>query len=395
MASSCDGDIMGVIYVMPADDYGQPAKLPMHWNPPRPKNLAEYAANLRKGYEHVGDLSVTKTYRTIILGGNVESMTTGGLNEHGLSIAIEFISMRPGLACKRGVVGPNSNHWTTSLIANGLMRAKTAREAIRLIGSMVEQYGFQYYRAPTAGVALPIADSRETWLMEIFGPGENWTSGSGKPGGVWAAQRIPDGHVGCSANRSRIGKIDLQDPEHFLASPNAFTLAQELGFCQAGEPLVWHEVYGMPGGRENCLREWRALSLAAPSLNLKATGDPRLDRYPFSVKPDQPISVGRLMEIMRDGYRETEFDVVKHPAFNPEGKGARLPVPGGPRNCSSWWESGRNVRLHAIERLRLHRRVARLPPPIGNCLWFAYGPAYTSCFVPVYAGVTALPDAWR
>lgn len=107
MASSCDGDVMGVIYVMPAHDYGQPTKLPMYWNLPRPKDLAEYTANLRKGFQHVGDLSLTKTYRTILLGGNVESMTTGGLNEHGLSIAIEFISMRPGLACKRGVVGPN------------------------------------------------------------------------------------------------------------------------------------------------------------------------------------------------------------------------------------------------------------------------------------------------
>ncbi len=155
MGSSCDGDIMGVIYVMPAHDYGRPTKLPMYWNLPRPNNVGEYAANLRKGYQHVGDLAVTKTYRTIVLGGNVESMTTGGLNEHGLSIAIEFIPMKAELACSRGVVGPNSNHWTTSLIANGLMRARTAREAVRLIGAMVEQYGFLYYRAPRRGSRCP------------------------------------------------------------------------------------------------------------------------------------------------------------------------------------------------------------------------------------------------
>ena len=397
MGSSCDGDIMGVIYIMPARDYGQPAKLPMYWNLPRPKNLAEYAANLRKGYEHVGDLTVSKTYRTIILGGNIESMTTGGLNEHGVSIAIEYVPMRPGLACKRGIVGPNSNHWTTSLIANGLMRARTAREAVRLIGAMVEQYGFQYYRAPSAGVALPIADARETWLMEIFGPGADWTPESGKPGGVWAAQRIPDGEVGCSANRSRIGRIDLADADHFLASPNLFTLARELGFCKEGEPLVWHEVYGTPGQRENCLREWRVLSLAAPSLNLKATGDPRLDRYPFSVKPDRPIRVNRLMEIMRDGYRETEFDVVKHPAFNPEGKRSPLARPWGPSELFELVgvRPERAICTPSSGYVFIAELRERLPPPIGNCLWFAYGPAYTSCFVPVYAGVTALPDAWR
>ena len=186
MSSSCDGDIMGLIYVMPAQKYPKGTVLPMYWNLPRPTTHREYQANLRKGYDHVGYLPVEQTYRSIILAGNVENMTTGGMNEHGLTIAIEFLPMRSGLACKRGVVGPNSNHWTTSLIANGLMRARTARQAIEIIGDMVEQYGFQYYRAPHAGVALPIADDKEIWLMEIFGPGESWTPDSGKPGGVWS-----------------------------------------------------------------------------------------------------------------------------------------------------------------------------------------------------------------
>ncbi len=64
-------------------------------------------------------------------------------------------------------------------------------------------------------MALPIADGREVWLMEIFGPGNDWTPDSGRPGGVWCAQRIPDDEVGCSANRSRIGVVDLNDPDHF------------------------------------------------------------------------------------------------------------------------------------------------------------------------------------
>jgi hypothetical protein len=159
----------------------------MYWNVPRPTTYEEYQANLRKGYDQVGTLPVSETCRSLILAGNLESMTTGGLNEYGVSIAIEFLPMRQGLACDKGRVGPNSNHWTTSLIANGLLRAKTAREAIRLIGAMIEEYGFLYYRAPGAGVALPIADSREVWLMEIFGPGKDWTPDSRRPGGVWCA----------------------------------------------------------------------------------------------------------------------------------------------------------------------------------------------------------------
>jgi len=396
MASSCDGDVMGLIYVMPARTYPPDTKLPMYWNVPRPKTYEEYQANVKKGYDLVGSLPTTKTYRSIILAGNLESMTTGGLNEHGVSIAIEFLPMRSGLACDKGVVGPNSNHWTTSLIANGLLRAKTAREAIKVIGSMIDEYGFLYYRAPKAGVALPIADEDEIWLMEIFGPGESWTPGSGKPGGVWCAQRIPDGEVGCSANRSRIGKVDLEDADHFMASSNIFSLAQDLGFWKPEKPFVWYEVYGGPGSKYNSLREWRALSLAAPSLALKATGDPAVDRYPFSVKPDEPIAVRKLMAIMRDGYEGTEFDLTERPAFRVKGQKSPLARPWG---CSEIFDlldirPERAICTPTSGYVIIAQLRESLPDPIGNCLWFAYGPANTSCFVPVYAGVTDLPDTW-
>ncbi len=396
LASSCDGDVMGLITVMPARSYPPNTKLPMYWNVPRPKTYREYQANVQKGYDLVGHLPVHHTYRSIILGGNVESMTTGGLNEYGLNIAIEFLPMREGLACDKGVVGPNSNHWTTSLIANGLLRAKTAREAIRLIGGMVEQYGFLYYRAPHAGVALPIADDRETWLMEIFGPGSDWTPDSGKPGGVWCAQRIPDGELGCSANRSRIGEVDLEDTDHFMASRNIFSLSKRLGFWKGAKPFVWYEIYGGPGSRYNSLREWRALSLAAPSLKLEVTGDPAKDRYPFSVKPDQPISTRTLMRIMRDGYEGTPFDLTARAVFQRKGRKSPLARP---------WGSPELFHLLGVKPERAlctptsgYVFVAQLrdslPDALGNCLWFAYGPANTSCFVPIYAGVTDLPDAW-
>jgi dipeptidase len=410
MSSSCDGDIMGLIYVMPAQKYPPGTsyppscfrkkagghKLPMYWNLPRPKTHQEYLANLRKGYDLVGYLPVEETYRSIILAGNVENMTTGGMNEHGLTIAIEFLPMRSGLACKRGVVGPNSNHWTTSLIANGLMRAKTAREAIRLIGAMIEQYGFQYYRAPHAGVALPIADGEEAWLMEIFGPGQQWTPDSGKPGGVWCARRIPDGEVGCSANRSRIGKVDLKNRDMFMASSNIHSLAEELGLWKRGDPFVWHDVYGGPGGTGNSLREWRALSLAAPSLALQATGDAAADRYPFSVKPDKPFTVQRLMAVMRDGYEGTKFDLTEHPAFKRRGKKSPLARPWGPTELFGLLgiKPKRALCTPTSGYVFVAQLRERLPDSFGNCLWFAYGPAYTSCFVPIYAGVTDLPDEW-
>jgi dipeptidase len=276
------------------------------------------------------------------------------------------------------------------------MRARSAREAIRVIGAMVEQYGFQYYRAPHAGVALPIADSREAWLMEIFGPGEGWTPDSGRPGGVWCAQRIPDGAVGCSANRSRIGPVDLQDKDHFMASPNIHALAAALGFWKEEDPFVWHDVYGAPGSQYNSLREWRALSLAAPSRELRVTGDPIQDRYPFSVKPDRPLTVARLTHIMRDAYEGTEFDLTEHPAFHPAGRKSPLARPWGPPELFDLLgiQPRRALATPTSGYVFVAQHRNWLPAALGSCVWFAYGPATTSCFVPIYAGVTDLPDPW-
>ena len=142
-------------------------------------------------------------------------------------------------------------------------------------------------------------DPKEAWLFEIWGPGVFWTPDSGEPGAVWVAQRIPEGEVGVSANRSRIGAINLDDTDHFMASSNIYTLAQEYGWWDpdSGEEFKVYETYGYKAhSAYNSRREWRVLSLLAPSLNL----DPEAERYPFSVKPDKPVTPQDLMRINRD-----------------------------------------------------------------------------------------------
>ena len=108
MSHSCDGDVMGLVYVMPARSYPQGTRLPMYLECAATRHLQEYQADLRKGYDLVGTLPVSETCRSLILAGNLESMTTGGLNEHGVSIAIEFLPMRKGLACNKGQVEPTA-----------------------------------------------------------------------------------------------------------------------------------------------------------------------------------------------------------------------------------------------------------------------------------------------
>ena len=137
-------------------------------------------------------------------------------------------------------------------------------------------------------------------------------------------------------------------------------------------------------------------SLAAPSLALPVTGDPAVDRYPFSVKPDKPIAVRTLIGVMRDAYEGTAFDLTKHPAFQVRGKTSPLARPWGPAELFELLQIQPERALCTPTSGYVFVAQLRdgLPDPIGNCLWFAYGPANTSCFVPVYAGVTDLPDAW-
>jgi len=396
MGTSCDGDIMGLVYVRPAKEYPEGTKVRMFYDFPAPSTWAEHLEQKKKGYTSVGHLPVERTYRAILAAGHLADSVTGGINEYGMSMGIEYMGMKPELVSRKGVVSTCSNHWTTSLIANGLLRAKTAREAIRLMGSMVEKYGFTYYWAPAAGCAIPVVDEKEAWIMEIFGPGKDWTPASGKPGAVWCAQRVPDGEVSCNANRSRIGKVDPGDPDHFMTSSNVFSLAEDLGLWKPGEPFIWYEVYGTTGQRANSLREWAALKRLAPSLRLEATGDPNKDRYPFSVKPDRQVSVRDLTSLMRDDYQGTKFDVTEHPAFNPGGKKSPLARPFGSRDLFSLVgiQPERCIGSQTSGYVYVSQIRDWLPEPVSGCMWFTLGPSFTSCMTPVYSGVTEITESW-
>jgi dipeptidase len=264
------------------------------------------------------------------------------------------------------------------------------------MGSMVEKYGFTYYWAPSAGCAIPVVDEQEAWIMEIFGPGKDWTPGSGKPGAVWCAQRVPDGEVTCNANRSRIGNVDPGRPDFFLTSPNIHSLAEELGLWKHGAPFIWYEVYGTTGGRGNSLREWAALNRLAPSLRLEATGDPEKDRYPFSVKPDRKVSVRTLTSVMRDGYAGTKFDVTEHPGFRAGGKKSPLARPFGSRDLFDLVDvkPERCIGSETSGYVYVSQVRDWLPDPLSGCMWFTLGPSFTSCFAPVYCGVTEITDSW-
>lgn len=396
MATSCDGNMMGRIYVLPAKEYPKGTEVEMFYDFPAPTTWQEHVDEVQKGHTFVGHLPIERTYRCILAAGHFADSVTGGINEHGVSMGIEYMGMSPELVNRKGIVSTCSNHWSTSLIANGLMRATTAREAIRLMGSMAEKYGFTYYWGPEAGCAIPIVDEKEAWIMEIFGPGKDWVPGSGEPGALWCAQRVPDGEVTCNANRSRIGELDPDDHDRFMMSPNVYSLAEKLGLWKPGKPFIWYEVYGATGSKANSLREWAALNSIAPSLGLVATGEPGKDRYPFSVQPDRKVSVQALTSIMRDHYQGTKYDVTGHPAFNPGGKKSLLARPFGARDLFDILgiEPERGIGSEKSGYVYVSQIREWLPDPVSGCMWFTLGPSFTSCFTPVYSGTTKISVSW-
>jgi dipeptidase len=274
-----------------------------------------------------------------------------------------------------------------------LERCTTAREAIRLADELTRAYGYIDY-----GEALTISDPREVWHFEILGATKKYV------GAVWAAVRIPDDHVGVSANALRIGELDLGNPDYFLASKNVHALAEEMKWWDpAGkEPFKFYKAYSKQEGNHWPYREWRVLSLAAPSLNL----DPKAEELPFSVKAEKKISVRDVMAWFRDTYENTPFDtmpkllvkdrkgnLVQSPVVSPwmSGDMKRLLITLKPDSAPGSYNIANNTTSYST----VIQSRAWLPDPIGGIVWLGFDNPGQSGRIPLFCGITELPPSFK
>jgi len=363
------------IYVIPGQTFKKGAMAPVYLN-----RFMESTPEAPNPVIKVGEIpQVEKTYTYFHSGFPF-------MNEHQVFISDELLLGRPELENVSGMMD------TDQLMEFALQRAKTAREAIMVAGSLAEKYGYSAnYGGPES---WSVTDPNEAWWFEVFGGGADWTPDCGRPGAVWVAQRVPDDEVSFNFNRSRIGEIDLENKDYFMGSPNVYSLAEDMGWWdpKSGKPFVWYEVYAegksLIGGNPNPaveLREWRFVSLVAPSLN----PDPNQERWPFSIKPDKKFSVQDIMAIQKDVYEGTEFDQTKGLVAGPWGSPDR---PGG-----SHGQMGGAPRVIA-NMIATYHLVAQarnwLPDPIGGLMWFGYDKPPTSCEMPLYCGITKVPDSF-
>jgi len=251
-----------------------------------------------------------------------------------------------------------------------LERAATARDAVRIMGKLVEEFSF-LTETGGGGETMTITDGTETWVAEFYGRD------------IWAAVRIPEDHVFVAANRARIGEINIADKANVMASPRIVSFAVEQGWFdpKAGKPFVVHEIYALDDPVTSSRREWRVFDLIAPSLKLP----PDQARYPFSVKPDKPLTLEEVRKIQADYYEGTPYDMTKGPAAGPWGNPIRYVNRGGKGSFE------RSINVQRTYYLHIGQVNASLPEMLRGTSWFGYGAAATSYLTPLWAIMDEIP----
>ncbi len=308
------------------------------------------------------------------------------LNEKGLAIGETTIEGRPEL------YNPEGMFMVEELERVMLERCQTAREAIKLAGELVKQYGYGDY-----GECLTIADGKEVWQFEIFGAGPL------EKGAVWAAVRIPDDHVGISANIPRISEINLNDPDHYLASDNVFELAQEMGWYtpEKDKPFKFWKAYS--GRKPFAIREYFVFNELAPSLKL----DYKAEELPFSIKPDKKVSVRDILKFYRETYEGTEFDQSRNLLVKKRNSDELIKSPVASNWLSRDWinlintlkpgtiEPQRTIAIMGCAYATVIQIKGWLPPAVGAVCWFAFDNPALSPRIPIFAGTTELPPGFE
>ena len=216
------------IFVVPSKTYKPGEKAPVYWG------IQDASLPLLNDGEILGYIpQVEKTYKYF-------QSAYSHVNEFQLGIAESTTAQRPELICMKGEGKQIMSIEQAQIFA--LQRYKNAREAVHFIGDLMTTYGF----IPSSGdgsETLVIADTEEVWVFEVFGVGKGWDPESGKPGAIWAAQRLPEDQATMIPNWSIIKEIDANDTENFMVSENYKQAAIDRGWYvpNSGEPFIWQK----------------------------------------------------------------------------------------------------------------------------------------------------------
>lgn len=282
----------------------------------------------------------------------------------------------------------------------------TARNAIKLMGYLAETYGFY---GPSKGFegsaeSLMIADTMEGFVFHIL-PDDTGISA------IWIAQRVPDHHITVVANMFIIRHVNLTDTYNFLGSSYMYDVAKRNQLWNEGDGLLdftktfsngeyGHKYYS---GR----RMWGVYRLIAPTIELQSEYENLQNQpgtYPFSMEPDQLISLKDIFRIYRDYYQDTKYDLSQGVASGPFGNPDRFSVPyhqrkaiqtkynndGNVDNGAAW---ERPIALFRTTYTTISQARHWLDDSIGGVMWLGSYAPHATCFLPFANGVNSLPDS--
>lgn len=378
---NCDGWYDGGLVVIPAADHQPGEMAPVYFD-----KLHQDRQEVKK----IGEIpQVPHTYKYFWVGYPIG-------NEHQVLMGEHTMGQHPNAA-----PGPDAIMWIEQLQIFALERAKTAREAIKVMGELAEKYGYG-----DGGECLTIVDPNEAWSFEIYAVGPIWSPSSGKPGAIWFAQRVPDDEVFVSCNISRIDQVDPSDTENFMVSTDYLQVATELGLYDpaSGKPFsvrydyydIWHKLNKTDNSG---VRLWRAYSILKPSGNwtMQQARD-----YPYSIKPDKLVSTEDVYRILGDVNAGNAFDNTEDPNWYVKTKdGSFKKSPLATPNVIGEMRDLMKVRnfrpIGGISNSYHFVGQARgwLPNEIGGMFWFGYDNAHNSLVVPVWTGVNDTAPSWK
>lgn len=370
--ASVDGSVM-VSYN--ADDYGMFGHLCHYPAGTHPKGSMRQIYDWDSGVYHGEIEEAPVTYNVI-----------GNINEFQLSIGETTYGGREEMVDSTGILDYGSLIYVT------LQRAKTAREAISVMTSLVEKYGYN-----SEGETFSICDPNEAWIMEMQG------TGAGSKGVVWVALRIPDDAICAHANQSRIGKFNMKDKKNVLYSKNVISYARKMGWFNGKDSeFSWKNTYAFPdfSGRRFCdARVWSFFNHYADGFDRYlpwALGkDKDAEDMPLWIVPNRKLSVADVENGMRDHYEGTAL------ALDTTNIGSGIyempyrPTPltftvDGKQYFNERPISTQQTAFTFVSQLR-----SWLPREIGGVLWFGNDDANMVAYTPVYCGNTVQPACYN
>ena len=370
--ASVDGSVM-VSYN--ADDYGMFGHLCHYPAGTHPKGSMRQIYDWDSGVYHGEIEEAPVTYNVI-----------GNINEFQLSIGETTYGGREEMVDSTGILDYGSLIYVT------LQRAKTAREAISVMTSLVEKYGYN-----SEGETFSICDPNEAWIMEMQG------TGAGSKGVVWVAMRIPDDAICAHANQSRIGKLNMKDKKNVLYSKNVISYARKMGWFNGKDSeFSWKNTYAFPdfSGRRFCdARVWSFFNHYADDFDRYlpwALGkDKDAEDMPLWIVPNRKLSVADVENGMRDHYEGTAL------ALDTTSIGGGIyempyrPTPltftvDGKQYFNERPISTQQTAFTFVSQLR-----SWLPREIGGVLWFGNDDANMVAYTPVYCGNTTQPTCYN